>query len=47
MKKIPSEITSLVSYNVHDNVWELGLWLFIREFPIAPMLNPLLKSRFM
>jgi len=40
-----SNITVLVSYNVHDNVWQL--WHFIREFPIAPMLNPSLKSRFM
>ena len=34
-----------VLYIVHDNVWEL--WLFIREFPIAAMLNPSVKSRFM
>jgi len=34
----------LLSYNVHDSIWEL--WLFIREFPIAAILNPSLKSRF-
>ena len=31
MKKILSKNTVLVSYSVHDNDWELGLWLFIRE----------------
>jgi len=25
MKRFPSRITVLVSYNVHDNVWELRL----------------------
>jgi len=33
-----------VSYNVHDSISEL--WLFIREFPIAAILNPSLKSCF-
>ena len=32
-----STVKLLVSYSVHDNVWEL--WLFIREFRIAAMLN--------
>ena len=48
MTKFPSNIRpllSLVSYNVHANVWQLCL--FSREFPIAPMMNPSLKSRFM
>jgi len=36
---------TLTSIIVHNNVSEL--WLFIREFPIAPMLNPSLKTRFM
>jgi len=31
--------TVLVSYSVHENFWEL--WLFVREFPIAAMLNHL------
>jgi len=44
MKKLLSKITVLVSYSAHDNVSEL--WLIIREFPIAAMLNPLLESRF-
>ena len=35
--QIKSNITVLVSYSEHDNVWEL--WLFIREFPMAVMLN--------
>jgi len=43
MKKFSTKIT-LVSYSVHDNVSEL--WLFKKEFPIAAMLNPSLKSRF-
>ena len=33
MKKFSSEITVLLCYSVHDNVWMI--WLFIREFPIA------------
>ena len=41
MKNAPVKM----SYSVHDNVWEL--WLLIREFPMAAMLNPSLKSRFM
>jgi len=44
-KKFSSKITVLVSCGVHDNVWEL--WLFIRELPMAAMLNPSLKSIFM
>ena len=31
--------------NMHDSIW--GLRLFMREFFIAAMLNPSLKSRFM
>ena len=45
MKKFPSKITVLVSLNVHNSVWEL--LLFIKEFPIAAMVNLSLKSRFM
>jgi len=30
MKKFFSKMTALVSYSVHDNIWEL--WLFIRDF---------------
>ena len=41
MKNFSSKITLLVSYSVHDNIWEL--WLFIREFGVAAMLNPSLK----
>jgi len=37
MKKLSSKITVLVSYSEHDNGWEL--WLLIREFPMAAMLN--------
>ena len=44
-QKFSSKITVLVSYSMHDNVWEL--WLFIREFPVAAMLNPSFKSRSM
>jgi len=43
MTKFPSKITVLVSYNVYDNVYRSSS----REFPIAPMLNPFLKSLFM
>jgi len=44
MKQFSSKITVLVSYSVSDNIWEL--WFFVREFPIAVILNPSLKSRF-
>ena len=29
MTKLPSKITVLVSYNVHDNIWQL--WLAIKR----------------
>ena len=45
MKKFFGKIIVLVSYSVHDNVWEI--WLFIREFRIAAMLNSSLRNRFM
>jgi len=45
MKNLFFKITVLVFYGVLDNVWKL--WLFIREFPIAAMINPSLKSRFL
>jgi len=45
MKKFCSKITVLASYSFHDKVREL--WLFIREFPLAAVLNKSLKSRFM
>ena len=32
-----------MSYIVHDNVWEIHVWLFVREYPIAAMLNSSLK----
>ena len=44
-EKLSTKITVLVSYSVHENVSKL--WLFTREFPIATMLNPSLKSRYM
>jgi len=47
MRKFSSKMTLytvLLSNSVHDNVWEI--WLFIREFPIAAMLNSLLKNPF-
>jgi len=33
MKKFSSKITALVSYSLHDNVWQL--WLFVKAFPIG------------
>jgi len=48
MKTIPSKMTVLVflvSYSVHDNVWELSH--FLKDFPLAALLKPSLKSRFM
>jgi len=46
MKKFYSKIIVLVSASVHDNIWEL--WLFIREslLHVVAMLNSSLKSRF-
>jgi len=41
MKQFSIKILVLVSYSVHDNVREL--WLFIREFPKAAMLNSSFK----
>jgi len=38
MKKFSTQITVLVSHIMHDNTWELCL--FLREFPTAAMLNP-------
>jgi len=40
MKRLSSKITVLVSYSVHDNIWEI--WLFIREFTITAMLKVVL-----
>jgi len=45
MKTFFNKTTVSVSYSVQNNVWEP--LLFIREFPVAAMLNPSLKSRFM
>ena len=42
MKKFSGKVTVIVSYNVHDNVSEIGL--FIRESPIPAMLNSSLKN---
>jgi len=42
MKQFSREISLLVSYCVHDNVW--GLWFLITEFSLAAMLDPSLKS---
>ena len=44
MKNFESKITVLVSYSVHDNLWEV--WLGIIEFSVAAMLNSSLKIRF-
>ena len=32
-----NKFSSKISLNVHDNIWQL--WLFIREFPIAAVLK--------
>jgi len=40
MKKFSSKITV---YSVRDKVSEF--WLFVKEFPVAAVLNPSLKSR--
>ena len=44
LRKWKNSPVKLLSYNVHDSILEL--WLFIREFPITAMLNPSLKSFF-
>ena len=46
MKKFSSKITVLVSYSV-PNKLHFRAVAFVREFPIAAMLNPSLKSCFM
>ena len=44
MKKFSTKITVLISYSVHDKVGEI--WVFIKEFPIAAMLNSSQENHF-